>query len=232
MHRQWLRGAGEGGGTVMSDVTERHETGSVAPGVPHAKLPPATYRNLPDVPPLRRVIGPGVISAGVGLASGEFIIWPYIGSLVGLTFLWVAFLAVTTQFFINMEIERYTLATGETAITGFSRFWKPWGLVMCLCAILPNAWPGVATSGATILTFALGFGNGTVIAIIALVALAVTLTISPVVSQAVEKVEFFKVGAVIVFLVVAVFAVISFQAWIDLPVATAEGFTAEGFGRV
>jgi hypothetical protein len=35
---------------------------------------------------------------------------------------------VLTQFFINMEIERYTLATGETAITGFSRFWKPWGL--------------------------------------------------------------------------------------------------------
>jgi hypothetical protein len=47
-----------------------------------------------------------------------------------------------TQFFINMEIERYTLATGETAITGFSRFWKPWGPVMCLCAIVPNAWPG------------------------------------------------------------------------------------------
>jgi hypothetical protein len=30
-----------------------------------------------------------------------------------------------TQFFINMEIERYTLATGETAITDFSRCWKP-----------------------------------------------------------------------------------------------------------
>jgi hypothetical protein len=129
-----------------------------------------------------------------------------------------------TQFFINMEIERYTLATGETAITGFSRFWKPWGPVMCLCAILPNAWPGVATSGATILTFALGFGNGTVITIIALILLATTLTISPVVYQAVEKVEFFKVGAIIVFLIVAIFTVISIQAWIDLPAATAEGF--------
>ena len=26
-----------------------------------------------------------------------------------------------------MEIERYTLATGETAVAGFVRFWKPWG---------------------------------------------------------------------------------------------------------
>ena len=30
-----------------------------------------------------------------------------------------------TQFFINMEVERYTLATGETAITGFQRPWRP-----------------------------------------------------------------------------------------------------------
>jgi len=34
---------------------------------------------------------------------------------------------VVTQFFINMEIERYTLATGETALTGFSRYWRHWG---------------------------------------------------------------------------------------------------------
>jgi hypothetical protein len=140
-----------------------------------------TYQDLPDPLPLRKVLGPGVVSIGIGVSSGELIIWPFITSQIGLVFLWAAVLGVLTQFFINMEIERYTLATGETAITGFSRFWKPWGLVMCLCAILPNAWPGVATSGATILTFALGFGNGTVIAIIALVALAATLTISPVV---------------------------------------------------
>ena len=29
-----------------------------------------------------------------------------------------------------MEIERYTLATGETALTGFNRFWRHWGLVL------------------------------------------------------------------------------------------------------
>jgi hypothetical protein len=59
-----------------------------------------------------------VIAAGIGLASGEFILWPYITSQVGLVFLWAAVLGVVTQFFINMEIERYTLATGETASPG------------------------------------------------------------------------------------------------------------------
>ena len=42
-------------------------------------------------------------------------------------FLWAAVLGVVNQFFINMEIERYTLATGETALTGFSRYWRTGG---------------------------------------------------------------------------------------------------------
>lgn len=202
----------------------RTQIGTVAGELPSRHLPPAKYENLPEPLPLRKVLGPGVISIGIGVSSGELIIWPYITSQVGLVFLWAAVIGVLTQFFINMEIERYTLATGETAITGFSRFWKPWGLIMCLCALLPNAWPGVATSGSTILTFALGFGNGTVITVIALVSLALALTISPVVYQTLEKVEFLKVGAVIVFLIVSIFAVISAQAWADLPASTAEGF--------
>ena len=31
-----------------------------------------------------------MIAAGIGLASGEFILWPYITSQVGLVFLWAA----------------------------------------------------------------------------------------------------------------------------------------------
>ena len=86
-------------------------------------LPPRT-RDLPD-PPARLwpLIGPGIVTAGVGLGAGEFILWPYIASQVGLGLLWGAAIGIATQWFINMEIERYTLATGETALTGFTRLW-------------------------------------------------------------------------------------------------------------
>ncbi len=84
-------------------------------------------RDLPEPPRnLWRIVGPGVMAAGVGLSSGEFVLWPYIASQVGLVFLWGAALGVITQFFLNMEIERYTLATAETAMTGFNLFWKHW----------------------------------------------------------------------------------------------------------
>src|SRR3569832_67146 len=90
------------------------------------------------------IIGPGVVAAGVGLASGEFILYPFIASQVGLVFVWAAFVGLVTQFFINMEIERYTLATGETVLTGFSRLGRHWGLFFVGLAMLSNLWPGWA----------------------------------------------------------------------------------------
>ncbi len=48
--------------------------------------------------------------------------------------LWFMAIGFITQYFLNMEIERYTLATGETAVTGFTRFWMPWGIFFILGA--------------------------------------------------------------------------------------------------
>jgi hypothetical protein len=111
-------------------------------------------RQVRDLPPpprdLWRIVGPGVMAAGVGLSSGEFVLWPFIASQVGLVFLWGAALGVVTQFFLNMEIERYTLATAETAMTGFNRFWKHWGLVLAVLVYFANLWPGWAMSSATL----------------------------------------------------------------------------------
>src|SRR5688572_1130410 len=134
----------------------------------------AVERDMPEPIALRRLIGPSVILVGVGVASGEYILYPYIASKAGLAFLWAAVVGVAIQFFINMEIERYTLATGQTAITGFQRLWKPWGLILVLGALFATSWPGWATSAATVATFAMGGGDANVIAIAALLAIGIT----------------------------------------------------------
>jgi hypothetical protein len=185
--------------------------------VPNGNLPPMPYRDMPEPLPLGKILGPSVILAGMGVGSGEYILWPYMASTVGLGFLWAAVLSVTVQYFLNMEIERYTLATGETAVAGFVRFWKPWGVVFCLFTIVPNMWPGWATSGVTCLTFLMGGGNVTAITIGVLVASGLALTISPVVYQTLERAQFFKVGLTLVFLAVAIVAAISASAWAALP---------------
>jgi hypothetical protein len=140
-------------------------------------------------------------------------------------FLWAAVVGVVTQFFINMEIERYTLATGETALTGFSRYW---GLVFAVMTFLANAWPGWITSSATLVTFIFDGDNVKLLAILGLaaIAIALTLTLTPVVYTVVERVEFFKVGIILFFIVVAIATAITAEAWGALPDAVT------GFGRL
>jgi hypothetical protein len=189
-----------------------------------AKLPPHETRDLPDPPRhLWRAVGPGLVAAGVGLSSGEFILWPYIASQVGLIFIWGAIVGVVTQFFLNMEIERYTLATGETALTGFNRFWKHWGLAFAVMVYFANLWPGWVTSSATLLTYVLG-GNPRVVAIALLVLIGVALTMAPVVYVALERLIFVKVAAVVTLVVLAVVFAIDADTWRALP----EGLTHVG----
>jgi len=201
---------------------------SVLDRFPTRHLPAVSVREVPEPPrSMWRVIGPGVVGAGVGLASGEFVLWPYIASQVGLAFLWAALVGIVTQWFINMEIERYTLATGETALTGFSRFWRHWGLVFAILVYFANLWPGWATSSATMVTYLFG-GNVSWIAAGMLVLIGITLTLAPVVYTALERVEFVKVGLVLLFIVVALVFAITAQAWGELPkTVTAPRFPTE-----
>nr|NIP84752.1 hypothetical protein [Planctomycetales bacterium] len=83
------------------------------------------------------MIGPGIVLAGLALGSGEFLLWPYITYRSGFVFFWACILGVTTQYFLNMEIARWTLATGESAITGFCRLGRTWAYVFLALNIIP-----------------------------------------------------------------------------------------------
>jgi hypothetical protein len=208
----------------MSEQHLREPAGRVSDRFTKTGAPPTTprprdtgVREMPEPPrALWKVVGPGIVGAGVGLASGEFILWPYIASQVGLVLLWGALLGVVMQWFLNMEIERYTLATGETALSGFNRIWRHWGLVFVGMVVLANAWPGWATSSATMFTYLFG-GPVNPIAIGLLVLIGLGLTLAPVVYDAVERVIFLKVAAIATFIAVVAVAAISGDAWRELP---------------
>jgi hypothetical protein len=198
----------------MRAQTERRPVGDPAGGRGWSS---PVVRDLPDVPRnWWSIIGPGIVAAGVGLSSGEFILWPYISSQVGLVFLWAAIVGVVTQFFLNMEVERYTLATGETAITGFNRLWRHWGLVLAVMVYFANLWPGWALSSATIATYLFG-GDARVIATVMLVVIGASLTLAPVVYVALERLIFAKVAAVVTLAALAAWFAIQGDSWRALP---------------
>ena len=190
----------------------RDQDGALAP-LREAQLPAAPSSTW-------KIVGPGIVAAGVGLASGEFILYPYIASQVGLVFIWAAALGLITQYFINMEIERYTLATGETVLTGFSRIGRHWGLVFVLFAAAANLWPGWATGAATLTSWLTG-GSVRWIAIGMLAAIGLILTLSPFVYRALERTQMLKVFVVGLLIVVALVAAIPGETWAEAPAGIA-----------
>src|SRR5687768_7311203 len=105
--------------------------------IPPGTLPPLGERDLPPPVPLRQMIGPSIILAGLALGSGEFILWPYITLKSQFTLFWACLAAVTMQYFLNMEIMRWTLATGESAMTGIIRLRRYFAWIFLLLNIIP-----------------------------------------------------------------------------------------------
>jgi hypothetical protein len=196
---------------------------NIATEIPSRHVAPVEYADLPEPLPMKKVLGPSVLLLAGAIGSGEYVLWPYITSQVGLALVWLVLIGVGTQYFLNMEIERYTLATGETAVTGFTRLWRPWGALFVVMTIVPWAWPGWATGGTTTLSFALGFSEDAVpyVTIGVLLLIGAVLTVSPVVYQTVEKVQFFFVGLIVLFMLYALVVLIG-----------GEGFAALGRGFV
>ena len=201
----------------MADATVSEEVREPT-YLPTKYLPAAEQRDLPEPRQLRNYLGASVIITATALGSGELILWPYITSQVGLGLVWLAILGITLQYFLNMEIERYTLATGETAVTGFSRMWLPWGVIFVLGAILPNTWPGWASSGATVFTFIFGLSEGAVpiISTIFLLSIGLAVSLSPVIYQTLEKAEGIMVILVLAFVVLAIVVATEASAWADV----------------
>ncbi|HEX5699990.1 MAG TPA: Nramp family divalent metal transporter [Rubrobacter sp.] len=207
----------------MAETTERRD--EFATELPSKYLPGVKYRDLPDPRSLRTYLGASVILLATALGSGELILWPYITTQVGLGLVWLSVLGITVQFFLNMEIERYTLVTGETAVTGFSRMWVPFSVIFALGAILPNTIPGWASGAAELFTFIFNLGEGAlpIVATIFLVSIALALTLSPVVYQLLEKVQAVLVLIILVFIALAIFIATDLSAWTGVVTEAPQG---------
>jgi hypothetical protein len=128
---------------------------------PRSGLEPWAPGELP-APPMPRgfgwlaVCGPGVIVLGLSIGSGEFLLGPAVFVRYGLTLLWVSTAAIALQTIFNMEVMRYTLATGEPVITGFMRT-RPtpsfWAVVYTVLYLLQYGWPAFAGTAAGAIFF-------------------------------------------------------------------------------
>jgi hypothetical protein len=96
-------------------------------------------------------VGPGVIVLGAAIGSGEYLLGPVSFVKYGLTLLWVTTVATLLQTVFNLELMRYTMATGEPACTGFMRT-RPsstfWAWVYSFLYFAQVGWPAWAGAAA------------------------------------------------------------------------------------
>lgn len=134
------------------------------PGPPpesRSGLDPWVRAELPQ-PPVPKglqwfgVVGPGVIVLGLSIGSGEFLLGPAAFVKHGLSLLWVTLVAIFFQTMFNLELMRYTLATGEPVFTGFMRTRpssKAWAVFYAVLFFLQTGWPAWAATAAGAIFF-------------------------------------------------------------------------------
>jgi len=121
-----------------------------------------------DLPPRTKsfwkMAGPGAVLVGLSIGAGEIIVWPTTIAKYGAGMAWAAVIGVFLQIWINLEVARWTIATGETVYTGYSRIWRGFGPVFIVLTILGWLAPGWAqVSGSALKALFVGpeFGAGT-----------------------------------------------------------------------
>jgi len=114
-------------------------------------IPPLQSADLPDREiGFWKLTGPGAIMIGLAIGSGEMVLWPWITAKFGTEMMWAAALGVFLQLFINMEVGRWAVATGESPFTGFARASRLWVFffisLLLVGAFLPGMGRAVGTS--------------------------------------------------------------------------------------
>ena len=170
--------------------------------------------------PFWKIAGPGAILVGLSIGAGEIIIWPRIAAEYGASMVWAAVLGVFLQLWINFEVGRWTIATGETVYTGYSRVWRTFAPIFILLTLLGWIAPGWGRASGLALKALLvgteGWGSDTIWTVFTFAAVALILFGPKLVYNSVEKTIELLVIIVTIGLIVVAISVGSAGTWKEL----------------
>ena len=106
---------------------------------------------LPKVPKVSHLVGPSAIMLGASLGSGETMFWPTLIAQNSWGLYWAFWVGVLTQFFINTELQRWAMATGESIFRGFDRLNVAWPWFFLVAGFFNVGWPGWAAGASEVL---------------------------------------------------------------------------------
>ena len=102
-----------------SDPLEALENSQDAASVPESKQETGIREAPTTVLGILRQLGPGLIVAGSIVGSGELIATTVTGAKAGFWLLWLIIIGCVIKVFVQVEMGRYSIVTGKTAMDGF-----------------------------------------------------------------------------------------------------------------
>ncbi len=163
---------------------------------------PLGRKSLPKAPTLRKLLGPSFIILGLGLGSGEVVLWPYMTSNYGLGIVWGILIGITMQFFINMEVERYALVHGESVFVGFTRLWRWFPVWFIASTFFGFGWPGIGLYGATLFGHVSGGVDPRILGVGIFLTIGAILTLGSVLYKTVETLQKYLIGIGVPFIAI------------------------------
>lgn len=119
-------------------------------------IEPLRQGDLPDMEKsLWKMTGPGAIMVGLAVGSGELVLWPWIVARFGVVMAWAPLVAVLFQVFITLEIGRWAIATGESALSALARVSTKIIYLFILFLLVLTALPGWGRATAATIRFLL-----------------------------------------------------------------------------
>jgi len=146
--------------------------------------------DLPRVPRLRHLVGPSAIMLGASLGSGETLFWPGLIVDSDWRLYWVFWVTVLTQFFINTELQRWTLATGESIFRAFERLHALVPAALLVGGLVSLGWPGWAATAAQVGATAFGLDGWKPLGIGLMVLIWLSYQLSAILYEVVERAQF------------------------------------------
>jgi hypothetical protein len=138
---------------------ESYQIGMSRPTLPVMDLP--TPEEVVGQPRITRrvlissIIGPSLIALGVSIGSGEWLLGPFNFATYGFVGIgWIILVSAVLQVFYNVELARFTVATGEVPVVAFGRIppgfllWVPLAVLLFFMAFIWGGWAAGAGDSA------------------------------------------------------------------------------------
>lgn len=181
--------------------------------------------NTTHFPPLKKtllqLLGPSIIFVAISLNGGELLLWPNLAANFSLKILWAIPIVLALQFFVNIEIERYSLVTGKSTEENLVGNVRWLAALFAFSVIISLVWPAWMSTAGNIIT-ELIFSSETeetrrnigLIITIALLLLTITVFRSKKSYKIIETIS--RYGLIVALSIIVLTVILNFDATIFL----------------